>query len=126
MGLKDAPRLRWSPTAILEYSSRLRAEIVSERRNPFNWDADSVSPDRAAPRASWDFSKTSLYPTEKAGPPLSSSQFARASFLGAIQAKLVVGEVNDPLEHEADRIADRVTRMPDGELSVAPTPMKLS
>ena len=31
----------------------------------------------------------------------------------AIQPKLVVGEVNDPLEHEADRVADQVMRMPE-------------
>jgi hypothetical protein len=29
-----------------------------------------------------------------------------------MQPKLVIGEVNDPLEHEADRIADQVMRMP--------------
>ncbi|MFC7737915.1 DUF4157 domain-containing protein [Roseomonas sp. GCM10028921] len=32
---------------------------------------------------------------------------------GVMQAKLVVGEVDDPLEKEADRVADRVMRMPD-------------
>ena len=34
------------------------------------------------------------------------------------QAKLKVGAVDDPLEHEADRIADQVMRMPEleGEL----------
>jgi Domain of unknown function (DUF4157) len=31
---------------------------------------------------------------------------------GAVQAKLVIGPVNDPLEHEADHIADQVMRMP--------------
>src|SRR5262249_43839376 len=31
---------------------------------------------------------------------------------GAIQPKLVIGEPDDPLEHEADRIADQVMRMP--------------
>ena len=38
---------------------------------------------------------------------------AAAPLPGAIQAKLAVGRVDDPLEHEADRIADRVMRMPD-------------
>jgi hypothetical protein len=32
----------------------------------------------------------------------------------AIQAKLEVGAANDPTEHEADRVADEVMRMPDG------------
>src|SRR5277367_1891573 len=30
-----------------------------------------------------------------------------------LQKKLAIGAVNDPLEHEADRVADRVMRMPD-------------
>src|SRR4051812_14599862 len=31
-------------------------------------------------------------------------------FLDAAQAKLVVGAVDDPFEHEADRVADEVVR----------------
>lgn len=34
-----------------------------------------------------------------------------------IQAKLKVGAVDDPLEHEADRVADQVTRTPDPKAS---------
>jgi hypothetical protein len=30
------------------------------------------------------------------------------------QAKLVVGAIDDPLEHDADRVADQVMRMPSG------------
>ena len=37
-----------------------------------------------------------------------------------IQAKLMVGAVNDPLEHEADRVAEQVMRMPEPRIS-APT-----
>ena len=33
-----------------------------------------------------------------------------------VQAKLVVGPVNDPFEQEADRVADHVMRMPDTEI----------
>jgi hypothetical protein len=36
---------------------------------------------------------------------------------GIVQSKLIIGEVNDPLEHEADRIADQVMRMADSEPS---------
>jgi hypothetical protein len=41
----------------------------------------------------------------------------------ALQAKLEVGTADDPLEREADRVADRVMRMPDpgSALSVSPT-----
>ena len=34
-----------------------------------------------------------------------------------VQAKLVVGPVNDPYEQEADRVADHVMRMPDTEVA---------
>jgi len=46
--------------------------------------------------------------------------------LGAIHPKLAVGAVNDPLEREADRIADRVMRMPNSELSITTAPLRLS
>ena len=36
-----------------------------------------------------------------------------------LQPKLAIGAVNDPLEHEADRVADQVMRMPDPDLSIA-------
>src|SRR4051812_33153216 len=56
---------------------------------------------------SWDFSRTSLHPP-------------------SLQTKLKIGAVDDPLEHEADRIADQVVRPGDRALpataaSVAPT-----
>jgi len=44
----------------------------------------------------------------------------------AIQAKLKIGASNDPLEHEADSIADRVLRMPDPGVSVASAPPRIS
>src|SRR6202044_868866 len=36
------------------------------------------------------------------------------------------GPVDDPLEHEADRAADQVMRMPDGQLSIAAAPLQIS
>lgn len=42
------------------------------------------------------------------------------------QAKLKVGAVNDPLEHEADRVADQVMRMPDSALSLSAAPAQVS
>jgi hypothetical protein len=32
--------------------------------------------------------------------------------LGLLLPKLTVGQIDDPLEHEADRVADQVMRMP--------------
>ena len=44
----------------------------------------------------------------------------------SIQPKLVVGEVNDPLEHEADRVADQLTRMPAPQRSITTGPPQLN
>lgn len=51
---------------------------------------------------SWDFSRIPLHPS-----------FAPAKRLpDPIQRKLKVGAIDDPLEHEADHVADQVMRMP--------------
>jgi hypothetical protein len=72
------------------------------------------TPIETAPRGvSWDFSKTPVFPPERASRTPPSFSAAVTPIHGAIQAKLVVGQFNDPLEHEADRVADQVMRMPD-------------
>jgi hypothetical protein len=43
-----------------------------------------------------------------------------------LQAKLTVGAVNDPLEHEADAAADRVMRMGDPGLGASTAPPRLT
>jgi hypothetical protein len=43
-----------------------------------------------------------------------------------IQAKLNIGAVNDPLEHEADRVADQVMRMSATAVSAAAAPPQVS
>ena len=43
-----------------------------------------------------------------------------------LQAKLEIGAVDDPLEREADEVADKVMRMPDPALSLSSTPPKVS
>jgi hypothetical protein len=80
-------------------------------------------PNRAtAPAVSWDFTKTPVLPPDQSNQPKARSPLAASLLLGAIQPKLVVGQINDPLEHEADRIADHVMRMPAPELSIAAPP----
>ena len=44
--------------------------------------------------------------------------------LGHLKTKLTVGPVDDPLEHEADEVADKVMRMPDPALSFSAAPPK--
>src|SRR5712692_5576242 len=58
----------------------------------------------ATPGVSWDFSKIPRYPPER------GCRSQASSLPGIIQPKLVVGAIDDPLEREADRVADQVMR----------------
>ena len=73
---------------------------------------------------SWDFSKISLHPSGLAEQPQTSPLHWPPCL--PIQAKLKVGAVDDPLEHEADRVADQVMRMPAPEVATTPTPQQVS
>jgi hypothetical protein len=44
----------------------------------------------------------------------------------ALQRKLAIGAVDDPLEHEADRVAEQVMRVPHREVSIATAPPQIS
>jgi Domain of unknown function (DUF4157) len=72
-------------------------------------------PLREVPGPFWDFSRIPIFPPSQ---QLSSGPLR-------LQPKLAVVAVNDPLEHEADRVAEQVMRMPDPDLSIAATPLKL-
>jgi hypothetical protein len=78
--------------------------------------------DLAAPRGiARDFGQIPLF-----APNQRSRSQASSPSPGIIQPKLVVGAVNDPLEHEADRVADQVMRMPDPDVSIAAAPPQVS
>jgi hypothetical protein len=83
----------------------------------------SLSARTATHRISRDFSKCPMFPPDR---PEAQSPFTPTTFQGTIQAKLVVGHANDPLEHEADHVADQVMRMPAPEHSIAAAPSRLS
>jgi uncharacterized protein DUF4157 len=88
-----------------------------------SWPEQEVAPEnmkgRKAPRdLSWDFSRISVFPPEPASQSQPSLPMTAAPLPGAIQLKLTVGATNDPLEAEADHVADQVMRMPDSTLSV--------
>jgi hypothetical protein len=96
--------------------SNLSAEEPAERHEkkaaPENMTA------RETPRGtSWDFSEIPLFPPDR-----TSRSQASYPLPGIAQPKLVVGKVNDPLEHEADRVANQVMRMPTPEVSIATAP----
>jgi outer membrane protein OmpA-like peptidoglycan-associated protein len=78
---------------------------------------DRVPTNSIPQSAGWDFSRI---PPSAAGDPKHNRAASARSLPGAIQAKLEVGQVGDPLEHEADRVADRVMRM------TAPSPVQAS
>jgi Domain of unknown function (DUF4157) len=72
------------------------------------------------PRFSWNIGKVALHAPDDRNQPRTggggSSGATRHVELPPplrIQAKLEVGAADDPLEHEADRVAEQVMRMPD-------------
>jgi hypothetical protein len=62
---------------------------------------------------SWDFNKIPLLAPDRAMRSQARTSLVAPVLPGFMQPKLAIGEVNDPLEHEADRFADLVMRMPD-------------
>lgn len=74
----------------------------------------------------WDFSHIPLFPPDRLNQAQAPSAFARSSLPASIQAKLAMDRVDDPLEHQADHIADQVTRLPAAEISIAPVMPRIS
>lgn len=62
----------------------------------------------------------------RAAPRGARSSLSPPPLLGGIQPKLAIGDVNDPLEHEADRVADQVMRMPNSGPSITGAPPQIS
>ena len=115
--------LQWTigNQATLRYLTHRPAERHEQEAAPENLTT------REAPRGpSWDFSKIPVFPPDRAFQPHPSSPVTPRPLPGAIQAKLAVGQLNDPLEHEADRVADQVMRMPDPAHSLSPAPPQVS
>jgi hypothetical protein len=76
---------------------------------------------RAIRPVGWDFSKIPLFSPDQASRSQDSFPLP-----GIIQRKLAVGAVDDPLEDEADRVADQVMRTPDPDVSTAAAPLQVS
>lgn len=58
--------------------------------------------------------------------PVRAHPAVHAILHAPIQPKLKIGAVDDPLEHEADRVADQVMRMPAQDVSAAAVPPQIS
>jgi len=73
------------------------------------------------------FSKLSALSPDLASQPQPQSAPAEALLIPrGIQAKLVVGSVDDPLEHEADRVADHVMHLPAPNLTIGASPPQIN
>jgi hypothetical protein len=87
---------------------------------------ERVTTPEASRRASWDFGKFPVFPPSPGIRSQQSSPLAAKPTPAAIQAKLKFGQANDPLEHEADRLADQAMHTPDADLSVTSSPVQLN
>jgi outer membrane protein OmpA-like peptidoglycan-associated protein len=63
--------------------------------------------------SSWSFARISTFPHGQAEHQQQRLPLTTLPFRGVIQPKLEIGAVNDPLEAEADRVAEQVMRTPD-------------
>jgi hypothetical protein len=128
-----APKVAKSETKTTADSAPRRPTLQSQRfhdctdepRLRVNWNQlrgleqetdreDATS--RAAPRrVAWDFRKVPIFPPNRS----SGFQTPSSPSVPIMQAKAAVGAVNDPLEHEADRVADRVMDTTVAEFPIA-------
>lgn len=74
----------------------------------------------AVPGLAWNFANIPLFAPDEAGPSRAKSPLTMRALPGILQAKLEIGPVDDPLEREADRVAEHVMRMPDPSTAASP------
>jgi hypothetical protein len=79
--------------------------------------AHPVAPD--VPTPSWAIGKIPIHPPGRANQAYPWPTLTAPPVPGIIQRKLAVGRADDPFEHEADRIADQVLRMPKPNVETA-------
>jgi Domain of unknown function (DUF4157) len=113
------------PVARAQKEASIRSGMAGrqqmQRKSTADDTADKSGPDiteenhpvREAPRHSaWQFSRLPIFSPNAKNPHNAQSPCCAMCGAGAVQRKLVVGAVSDPLEHEADRVAEHVMRMP--------------
>jgi outer membrane protein OmpA-like peptidoglycan-associated protein len=87
-------------------------------------DATRMAGQDAAP--SWNFSKIPIFPPGRADRFQMPRSLAARRLPAPIQAKLKIGPVDDPLEHEADRVADQVMRVAAEGIALTSAPPQVS
>lgn len=95
---------------LLSQRTRTLTENEPHGHNEQEADPTNLTARGARPGVSWDFSKIPLSPPGRA----------------VLQRKLVVGTVDDPLECEADAVADRVMRMAAPVAPISAATVRLS
>jgi hypothetical protein len=108
------------------------ANVAGKRAVATNLAAKHHSPEQekteahVSPKLFWSFGKLHLnVPTHNATAPGETRRFD-SPLPWPVQAKLEVGAVDDPLEREADRVAEQVMRMPEPVALDHPTPANSS
>jgi hypothetical protein len=123
-----APRAGVHEQASLRLSRRTHNSVGKASIN--NRDPDLASKSIEAPdplRApSSDFGKVPVFASGRAERFQTPPPDTALRLFSQIQAKLEVGAVDDPLEHEADRVAEQVTRMPAAGISTTTVPPQIS
>lgn len=119
-----APKVaKTQPKALASHTHKRvaeRAPLVTYRLNREK-DTKAQGPQRGV---AWDAEKIPIHPPDRSR----RSQPGSLSIAppGVVQTKLAVAGANDPLEREADRVADQVIGMPDAQTSVTAGSPQLS
>jgi hypothetical protein len=107
---------RATPRLLTQQALRAEQEVAAENKATL----------RQRRGLAWDLSKIPVFPPDRASQSQPSLPPPAAPLPGTIQAKLAVGSANDPLEHEADRVADQVMRMFDPRLRAGAAPQAVN
>jgi hypothetical protein len=88
--------------------------------------SENIVAGTARPSASWDVSELPVFARDRQNRPRTPSPVAAPRPRSNIQRKLAIGPTDDPREHEADRVADEVMRMPDPAMFIGAAPPQIS
>lgn len=115
-----SPAGRLSDQAMVRHGSQ-SAESLTGRKSgepPRETEQALETGPETTPSVSWDLLKLTMLTPVRARRPETSPP--------PVRPKLVIGQVNDPLEREADRMAEQVMRLPAPELAGKPAPPHVS
>src|SRR4051794_15349460 len=99
-------------------SSQVRASRTQAVRVAGEYPSRDLSKNSSRPVGlPWSFSRIPTFGPGRGGQTLARATHASPSLRLPILPKLEIGSVDDPLEREADQVADRVMRMPDPGVS---------